>query len=55
MNVSLFVLPMIEPLISQPIYVCINQNPHLVSLELVDWAEQGSRLEVDVLIGSDYY
>ena len=38
MNVSLFVVPMIcEPLISQPIDVCINQNPHVASLELADW------------------
>ena len=44
-----------EPLIGQPMDVCINQNPYLTSLELADWADQGSRLEVDVLIGSDYY
>ena len=56
MTLSLFVVPMIcEPLIGQPINVCINQNPHLTGLELADWAEQGSKLEVDVLIGSDYY
>ena len=56
MTVSLFVVPMIcEPLIGQPIDVCISQNPHLADLELADWADQGSRLEVDVLIGSDHY
>ena len=56
MTVSLYVVPMIcEPLISQPIEVCINKNPHLNGLELADWAEQGSGLEVDILIWSDYY
>ena len=56
MIVSLFVVPMIcEPLIGQPIDVCSNQNPHFNGLELADWVDQGSRLEVDILIGSDYY
>ena len=56
MTLSLFVIPMIcEPLIGQPISVCVNQIPHLTGLELADWAGQGSKLEVDVLIGSDYY
>ena len=41
-----------EPLIGQPIDVCIKQNPHLTSLELADWADQGSGLEVDILIGT---
>ena len=48
-----------EPLIGQPIDACINQSPHLSGLELADeladWADQGSILEVDILIGSDYY
>ena len=56
MIMSLFIVPMIrEPLIGQPIDVCIKQNPHLAGLELADWADQGSGLEVDILIGSDYY
>ena len=50
MTVSLFVVPMIcEPLVGQPIDVCIDQNPHLTDLELADWADQGSSLEVDIL------
>lgn len=44
-----------ELLISQPIDVCFKQNPQFTSLELADWADQRSRLEVDILIGSDYY
>lgn len=56
MTVSLFVVPMIcEPLIGQPMEVCLKQNPHLTGLELADWVDQGSRLEVDILIGSDHY
>ena len=55
-TMSLFVVPTIcEPLISQPIDTCIKQNPHLTGLELADWADQGSRLEVDILVGADYY
>ena len=45
MTVSLFFVPMIcEPLISQPIELCIAQNPHLTGLQLADWAYQGSLL-----------
>ena len=52
-TVSLFVVPIIcDPLISQP---WTSQNPHLNRLELADWAYQESTLEVDILIGSDYY
>ena len=56
MTVSLFIVPMIcEPLVGQPIDMCVNQNPHLAGLELADGGNPGSGLEVDVLIGSDYY
>ena len=56
LTVLAFAVSMIcEPLISQPIDVCNKQNPHIAGLELADWADQGSRLEVDVLNGSDYY
>ena len=56
MNMSLFVVSMIcEPLTGQPIHVCVNEIPYLACLELTAWVDRGSRLEVDVLIGSDYY
>ena len=56
MTVSLFNVPIIcDPLVCQPIDVCINQKPHLKGLELADWADKGSTLEVDILIGSDNY
>ena len=55
-HLSLYVVPMIcEPLISQPIAACVSECPHLASLELADSADKDSSLEVDVLIGSDYY
>ena len=50
MDVTLFNVPIIsEPIVGQPIDVCVKQNPHFKDLELADWA-----LEVDVLIGSDH-
>ena len=55
-NLSLIVVSMIcEPLIGQPMNECIELNAQLVGIELADWAEKGSRLEVDILIGADYY
>ena len=55
MDVTLFVVPIIcEPTVGQPIDVSVKQNPHFKELELADWADQGSTLEVDVLIGSDH-
>ena len=51
MDVTLFVVP----IVGQPIDVRVKQNPHLKNLELADWADQGSTLEVDALTGSDHY
>ena len=86
--IELFIVPMLcEPLISQPIDACLQQNPNLAGLQypnlaglqypnlaglqypnlaglqypnlaglqLADWADQESALDVDVLIGADYY
>ena len=56
MDLTLFVVPIIcEPIVGQSIDVCVKQNPHFKDLELADWADQGSTLEVDVLIGLDHY
>ena len=53
---SLLVVPMIcEPLIGHPISECIERNPHLASMDLADLSECGSSLNVDILIGADYY
>ena len=56
MPLTLYVMPTIcEPLVGQPISVCVKQYPHLMGLELADSVESGSSMPVDVLIGSDYY
>lgn len=55
-TVSLFVVPMIcEPLVGQPIGTCVSQSPQFSGLELADWADCDSLLEVDVLVGADLY
>ena len=56
MYLSLFAVPMIcEPIAAQPISACIEKNRHLAGLDLADFADTSSSLEVDILIGSDYY
>ena len=56
MSLMLYVVPTIcEPLVSQPITACIDQNPRFMGLDLADYAAEDSTLHVDVLIGSDYY
>ena len=56
MQLSLYVVPITcEPLISQPIAACARENRHLVSSELADYSESDHRLDVDILVGSDYY
>ena len=55
-QLSLYVVPMIcEPLSSQPIAACTKENQRLASLELADYCEGDQSLEVDILVGSDYY
>ena len=56
LNLTLFVVPMIcEPLVSQPVEDCVVKYPHLAGLQLADWADGESSLDVDVLVGSDHY
>lgn len=56
LRLSLYVVPMIcEPLISQSITACVAESQHLASLDLADYATGETSLEVDILIGSDYY
>lgn len=56
LRLSLYVVPMIcEPLVSQPIATCVAESQHLASLELADHADGETNLDVDVLVGSDYY
>ena len=55
MCLSLYVVPVIcEPLVSQPISACANEYQHLAALDLADYSDRSSCLEVD-LIGSDFY
>jgi hypothetical protein len=44
-----------EPLAGQPISGCVEENQHLARLNLADFSDGSSSLEVDILIGSDYY
>ena len=56
MSLTLYVMPTIcEPLVGQPVSACAKQYPHLLGLELADSSNSGSRMPIDVLIGSDYY
>lgn len=55
-QLTLLAVPMIcEPLASQPIAFCQNNYEHLSGLDLADSSDGHSRLEVDILVGSDQY
>ena len=54
-ELNLFVVPHIcDPLTAQPIRTCAKRYSHLAQLNLAD-ISQDETLEVDVLIGSDFY
>ena len=56
MPLSLYVVPTIcEPLVSQPIATCIEKISSFKGLEFADRADGSSSLQVDILVGSDYY
>ena len=56
MELELFSVPLIcEPLVAQPISLCKVKYDHLSQLELADYSDGVSAVEIDVLIGSDYY
>ncbi len=44
-----------EPLPAQPIALCINSYEHLLELRLADSSDGNATMEVDLLVGSDYY
>jgi hypothetical protein len=53
---SLYVVPMIcKPIVSQPISACVAETQHLGPLELADYSDGKASLEVDALIGCDFY
>ena len=56
MSLSLYVVPTIcEPLVNQPITACVQQSKAFSGLDLADNSDGESSLQVDMLIGSDYY
>ena len=56
LELTMFSVPHIcEPLRAQPISLCAINCDHLAQLELADSCCDKSTLEVDMLIGSDYY
>ena len=55
-ELTLLTVPFIcEPLSVQPISLCQDMYSHLSCLELADASDGSAPLEVDLLIGSDYY
>ena len=56
MSLSLYVVPTIcEPLVCQPISACVQQSDLFSGLDLADQSDGEGSLQVDMLIGSDYY
>ena len=56
LEMSVLVVPLIcSPLVSQPITASEESHDHLLGLELADSDDGSDVLEVDMLIGSDWY
>ncbi|XP_064388661.1 uncharacterized protein LOC135336735 [Halichondria panicea] len=56
MSLSLYVVPTIcGPLVGQHITTCFENTQQFMGLDFADYSDGRSSLEVDVLIGSDYY
>ena len=56
MSLPLYVVPTIcDPLVSQPIATCIEKTNSFKGLDFADYSDGKSSLQVDVLVGSDYY
>ena len=55
-ELMLYAVPHIcDPLTAQPVSLCAEMYDHLSSLDLADSSSDETQLEVDVLVGSDYY
>jgi len=55
-KITALVVPLIcEPICSQPVNLARETFHHLSGLDLADSSHLGDTLEVDMLIGSDYY
>ena len=56
MELTLFTVPHIcDPLSAQPISLCAETCSDLLQLDLADTSDGETLMEIDVLIGSDYY
>ncbi len=56
MVLHLLAVPVIcEPLAAQPLALCLESYEHLSNLELADSTSDNSAMEIDLLVGSDYY
>jgi len=56
LEMCLMTTPVIcEPLTAQPLSLCVSSYDHLSGLELADTSDGNAPIEVDLLIGSDYY
>ena len=55
-ELRLIVVPSIcEPLTAQPMSLCLERFEHLKQLDLADYSNRQDSLQIDVLIGADYY
>ena len=53
---KLFAVPLIcEPVAAQPIKLCMEKYSHLFQLNLADFSDGTTPMNVDMLIGADYY
>ena len=56
MTLTLLAVPLIcDPLSAQPIELCQEKYSHLAELQLADTSDGNDHMEVDILLGSDYY
>ena len=56
MSLSLYVVPTIcEPLVCQPISACVQQSKTFAGLDLADHSDGEGSLQLNMLIGSNYY
>ncbi|KAL5518082.1 hypothetical protein EMCRGX_G003760 [Ephydatia muelleri] len=56
LELSLYVMPLIcEPLSGQPLDLIVQRYPYLSGLDLADSGNASDHLEINILIGADYY
>ena len=55
-ELKLFVVPQIcEPLTAQPINICAEKFDHLCQLDMADSSDGKTAVDIELLIGADYY